>query len=119
MGGTEKPLFLLRALPQKNSDFAVLVADEFNLEPVEWRHPGARATYAVPRPYPSAQEPWRRPGVRALGQHRLYPPHNIRTTHGTRLACNFLPTVQHHHGGNAADLILLPYGGFHLGVYFH
>jgi len=24
---TEKPLFLLRALPQKNSDFAVLIAD--------------------------------------------------------------------------------------------
>src|SRR5699024_9913266 len=34
--GTEKPLFLLRALPQKKSDFAVLIADEFNLEPVEW-----------------------------------------------------------------------------------
>ncbi len=27
VGGTEKPLFLLRALPQKNSDFAVLIAD--------------------------------------------------------------------------------------------
>src|SRR5699024_5310803 len=36
---TEKPLFLLRALPQKNSDFAVLIADGFNLEPVEWHHP--------------------------------------------------------------------------------
>src|SRR5690554_7380945 len=42
VGGTEKPLFLLRALPQKNSDFAVLIADEFNLEPVEWHPPGAR-----------------------------------------------------------------------------
>jgi len=27
MGNTEKSLFLLRALPQKNSDFAVLIAD--------------------------------------------------------------------------------------------
>ena len=43
MGGTEKPLFLLRALPQKNSDFAVLIADEFNLELVEWHPPGVRA----------------------------------------------------------------------------
>src|SRR5699024_288127 len=34
VGDTEKPLFLLRALPQKNSDFAVFIADEFNLEPV-------------------------------------------------------------------------------------
>src|SRR5690625_256910 len=41
--GTEKPLFLLRALPQKNSDFAVLIADEFNLELVEWHPPGVRA----------------------------------------------------------------------------
>src|SRR5699024_478565 len=36
MGGTEKPLFLLRALPQKKSDFAVLIADAVCLEPVEW-----------------------------------------------------------------------------------
>ena len=43
MVGTEKPLFLLRALPQKNSDFAVLIADEFNLEPVAWHPPGVRA----------------------------------------------------------------------------
>src|SRR5699024_2967231 len=40
--GTEKPLFLLRALPQKKSDFAVLASDEFNLEPVGWHPPGAR-----------------------------------------------------------------------------
>src|SRR5699024_12532209 len=36
VGGTEKPLFLLRALPQKKSDFAVLASDDVNLEPVEW-----------------------------------------------------------------------------------
>jgi len=34
----------LRALPQKNSGFAVLASDEFSLEPVEWRQPGARVT---------------------------------------------------------------------------
>src|SRR5699024_6155748 len=44
VGGTEKPLFLLRALPQKNSDFSVLTSDEFNLELVVWHPPGARAT---------------------------------------------------------------------------
>src|SRR5699024_9198890 len=51
VGGTEKPLFLLRALPQKNSDFAVLIADAVRLEPVEWRHPGARepTRFRVPR----------------------------------------------------------------------
>ena len=43
MVGTEKPLFLLRALPQKKSDFAVLASDDSNLEPVEWHPPGARA----------------------------------------------------------------------------
>src|SRR5699024_4215782 len=32
VGGTAKPLFLLRALPQKKSDFAVLASDEFNLK---------------------------------------------------------------------------------------
>lgn len=49
--GTEKPLFLLRALPQKKSDFAVLIADEFNLELVEWCHSARElpGTYAVPR----------------------------------------------------------------------
>src|SRR5699024_985826 len=41
--GTEKPLFLLRALPQKKSDFAVLASDEFNLELVEWCPPDTRA----------------------------------------------------------------------------
>jgi len=51
VGGTEKPLFILRALPQKNSDFAVLIADEFNLELVEW--------------CPSAREPRHPPGVSA------------------------------------------------------
>src|SRR5699024_1946508 len=45
--GTEKPLFLLRALPQKKSDFAVLVSDGVNLELVEWCLPGIRATRAV------------------------------------------------------------------------
>ena len=48
MGGTEKPLFLLRALPQKKSDFAVLIADAVCLELVEWHPPGARVTPAVP-----------------------------------------------------------------------
>src|SRR5690625_2982225 len=43
VGGTEKPLFLLRALPQKKSDFAVLIADAVCLELVEWHPPGARA----------------------------------------------------------------------------
>jgi len=47
VGGTEKPLFLLRALPQKNSDFAVLARGDVNLEPVEW--------------CPSAREPSTRP----------------------------------------------------------
>src|SRR5699024_2783137 len=49
--GTEKPLFLLRALSQKKSGFAVLIADAVYLEPVEWC-PSARellGTYAVPR----------------------------------------------------------------------
>jgi len=41
--GTEKPLFLLRGFPQKNSDFAVLASDEVSLELVEWHPPGARA----------------------------------------------------------------------------
>src|SRR5699024_8124133 len=52
VGGTEKPLFLLRVLPQKNSDFAVLASDDVNLEPVEWRQPGTRAPtrFRVPRP---------------------------------------------------------------------
>ena len=45
MGGTEKPLFLLRALPQKNSDFAVLIADAVNLELLVWHPPGARAIH--------------------------------------------------------------------------
>src|SRR5690554_1917132 len=43
VGGAAKPLFLLRALPQKNSDFAVLASDDVNLEPVAWHLPGARA----------------------------------------------------------------------------
>src|SRR5699024_3176888 len=41
--GTEKPLFLLRALPQKKSDFAVLIADVVCLELVAWHPPGVRA----------------------------------------------------------------------------
>src|SRR5690625_4012502 len=45
---TEKPLFLLRALPQKNSDFAVLIADVVNLEPVAWCLPGTRANLISP-----------------------------------------------------------------------
>src|SRR5699024_2977662 len=47
VGGTEKPLFLLRALPQKKSDFAVLASDEFNLELVVWHPPGARAAASL------------------------------------------------------------------------
>jgi len=43
---TEKPLFLLRALPQKNSDFVVLIADEVNLELVEWC-PSAQELYPI------------------------------------------------------------------------
>ena len=54
MVGTEKPLFLLRALPQKNSDFAVLIADEFNLELVEWHPPGARALARPAQGQPTA-----------------------------------------------------------------
>jgi len=50
VGGTEKPLFLLRALPQKNSDFAVLIADAINLEPVAWCQPGTRALARFQRP---------------------------------------------------------------------
>src|SRR5690625_1488447 len=44
--GTQKPLFRLRALPQKKSEFAVLASDDSNLEPVEWHPLGARALCA-------------------------------------------------------------------------
>src|SRR5699024_1704944 len=57
MKGTEKPLFLLRALPQKNSDFAVLASDEVNLELVEWCPPDKRA--------PARFQRNRRPAMRA------------------------------------------------------
>src|SRR5690625_1202701 len=53
-GGTEKPLFLLRALPQKNSDFSVLTSEGFHTELLVWHPPGARATLGARAEKPRA-----------------------------------------------------------------